>query len=200
LTAPVRSEGLNLYEGKGINARRRLAKGSCTGAKSRFGRRHSAEAAQSPPGSGPPSTHYKPGRAFPVFALDLCIFEKAHYYNVVVPLIQKFKFRHFGHDAIVLHEHSIRKQKPPFTILNKPDDRAAFMKDLNAVMEAAEFTIVAAVIDKQRHASRYADPKNPYDLALLFCIERAYAFLKHRGQHNRQTHVIVEGRGKREDD
>ena len=39
-----------------------------------------------------------------------------------------------------------------------------------------------------------------YDIALCFCMERAYAFLKDRGEHTSPTHIVVEKRGKREDD
>ena len=74
------------------------------------------------------------------------------------------------------------------------------MTGLNAIIEAAQFTIVAAVIDKKKHKSRYVDPMNPYEIALVFCMERAYAFLKDRGQDQRKTHIVVEKRGKREDD
>jgi hypothetical protein len=56
------------------------------------------------------------------------------------------------------------------------------------------------VIDKQRLTPQYAQPGNPYEMALTFCMERAYAFLKERGQHTRTTHIIVEQRGRREDD
>jgi hypothetical protein len=137
---------------------------------------------------------------FPVFALDFCIFEKKHYYGTVVPMIQEFKFKYFGHDTVVLHEHPIRKQKPPFTALNEPSLRARFIGDLTGIIKAAEFTIVAAVIDKARHKRRYVDPMNPYEIALVFCMERAYAFLKSKRQQQLKTHVIVERRGKREDD
>ena len=137
---------------------------------------------------------------FPVFALDFCIFEKSHYFNVVVPRVQAFKFKYFGHDTIVLHEHPIRKQKPPFTFLTDRTTRAAFMEDLTRVIEGAEFTIVASVIDKAGHRQRHADPRNPYDVALGFCMERAYAHLRGLDQHTRLTHVVVEKRGRREDD
>lgn len=50
---------------------------------------------------------------YPVFVLDFCIFRKGHYVETVVPRIQGFKFAHFGHDIVVLHEHEICKQKPP---------------------------------------------------------------------------------------
>jgi len=137
---------------------------------------------------------------FSVFVLDFCIFQKDHYYSSIVPKVQAFKFQHFGHDLVVLHEHDIRKQKPPFVFLKTQAKRIAFMEGLNEIIEGTDFTIVAAVIDKYRLTHQYAYPENPYDIALCFCMERAYAFLRDQGEHTRQTHIVVEKRGKREDD
>jgi hypothetical protein len=139
-------------------------------------------------------------RDYPVFVLDFCILRKDHYAATVAPRVQAFKFAHFGHDIVVLHEHEIRKQKPPFVFLQDQRKRALFMDGLNRLIEEAEFTIVAAVIDKQRLTRQYADPANPYEMALTFCMERAFAFLKDQGQQTRTTHIVVERRGKREDD
>ena len=74
------------------------------------------------------------------------------------------------------------------------------MTGLSHLIEMAEFTIVATVIDKQRHIEAYANPVNPYNLALKFCMERAFGFLREQGQHEYVTHIVVERRGKREDD
>lgn len=139
-------------------------------------------------------------RDYPVFVLDFCIFRKDHYANVVAPQVQAFKFAHFGHDIVVLHEHEIRKQKPPFVFLQNQQKRATFMDGLNQLIEQADFTIVAAAIHKERLTRQYAHPANPYEMALTFCMERAYAFLRDIGQHGRTTHIVVERRGKREDD
>ena len=62
------------------------------------------------------------------------------------------------------------------------------------------FTIVATVINKQKLAETYANPTNPYELALQYCMERAYLYLRKKGQHTRTTHIVVERRGRREDD
>jgi hypothetical protein len=139
-------------------------------------------------------------RDYPMFVLDFCIFRKDHYATVVAPSVILFKTAHFGHDAVVLHEHEIRKQKPPFVFLQSETKRAIFMDGLNRLIEEAEFTVVAAVIDKLRLARQYAHPANPYELALCFCMERAHAFLQGLGQDARTTHIVVERRGKREDD
>jgi len=136
---------------------------------------------------------------YPVFVLDFCIFEKTHYVHAVVPALQAFKFWHFGHDAVVLHEHKIRKQQKPFVFLQYQDKRTAFMDGLTQVIQGAEVTIIAAVIRKRALTRRYAVPDNPYEIALTFCMERAYAFLKEAGQHRRTSHIVVERRGRGED-
>ena len=117
-----------------------------------------------------------------------------------MPKVQAFKFAHFGHDIVVLHEHDIRKQKTPFVFLKNLQNRTAFMDGLNQLIKKADFTIAATVIHKQRHAGTYVKPENPYKLALRFCMERAYAFLREREQHADITHIVVERRGRREDD
>ena len=136
---------------------------------------------------------------YPVFVLDFCIFRKDHYLKVL-PKIHAFKFEYFGHDSVVLHEHDIRKQKPPFLFLKDKTKRAAFMKGLTDLVEKANFTVVATVINKHKLAGTYANPTNPYELALQYCMERAYYYLREKGQHKRTTHIVVERRGRREDD
>ncbi len=73
------------------------------------------------------------------------------------------------------------------------------MSGLSRLIDEADFTIIAAVIDKRRHAATYIRPTNPYDLALRLCMERTYMFLKGLGQHTRATYIVVERRGKKED-
>ncbi|MDF1586095.1 hypothetical protein PZ740_06835 [Rhodospirillales bacterium YIM 152171] len=119
---------------------------------------------------------------------------------MVAPQVQAFKFAHFGHGIVVLHEHESRKHKPPFVFLQSQDKRDSFMTALNRLIENADFTIIAAAIHKENLRRRYADPRNPYEMAPTFCMERACRFLRDRGQHMLKTHIVVERRGKREDD
>ena len=42
----------------------------------------------------------------------------------IVPALEKFKFNHFGHDQVVLHENEIRKEKGAFNIF-QGEERAA---------------------------------------------------------------------------
>jgi len=72
------------------------------------------------------------------------------------------------------------------------------MQQLNAIVEAAPMTIIAAVIRKDALVQRYSRPNNPYAIALLFCIERLFAFLRSANASG-ATHIVVECRGKKED-
>lgn len=137
---------------------------------------------------------------FPVFALVFCLFRKSDYVASVEPAFRRLKFKYFGHDAAILHEREIRKQEPPFAFMRQdPAVREAFMADINAVVADATVRIHAAVIDKIAHKARYADPWNPYEIAMQFCMERLSLHLSNEGQEGRITHVLFEGRGRQED-
>lgn len=137
---------------------------------------------------------------FPVFALVFCVFEKTRYTDEVEPAFRRLKLKWFGHDAVILHERDIRKQTPPFGFLRGAEEtRDRFMADLNEIMRAARFHAYVAVIDKVKLKLRYEQPHNPYDLAMLFCLEKLCNRLVVDGQRGRLTHVLFEARGRGED-
>jgi len=135
---------------------------------------------------------------YPVFVLAFCIFHKKHYADAVAPALTRFKFAHFGHDMLVLHEHDIRKEKNGFNFANRKV-RHAFMAELGGIIDKHNFIIISVAIDKTRLAKQYQEPDNPYHIALKFCLERLHYFLKEKQQHRLTTHVVVENRGKKED-
>lgn len=137
---------------------------------------------------------------YPMFALTFCVMRKDAYTAQIVPAMQGLKFGIWGHDTVVLHEHEIRKSLGPFGVLRT--DRALrtrFMDELNALIETAPMTIFASVIHKERHRAKYANPWNPYEIALHFCMERLHKMLTAEGQHRKTVHVVFESRGARED-
>lgn len=137
--------------------------------------------------------------SYPVFVLAFCIFRKHDYTQAVTPALQQFKFKHFGHDMVILHEQEIRKAKNAFSILLNASIREPFMNDLNQLIAKTPFTLIASVIRKAHLKQRYAYPGNPYHIALGFGLERIYRFLESKSQHNTITHIVVEMRGRRED-
>lgn len=139
-------------------------------------------------------------REFPVFGLVFCVFEKAAYATTVEPEVRQFKYRHFGHDAVILHERELRKQQAPFEFLRgDPARRQAFFDDLNTLIAGLPMRVYVSVIDKVRLQTRYADPHSPYDIALLFLMEKLCNRLVLDGQRGRHVHVLFESRGRVED-
>lgn len=142
-------------------------------------------------------TSIDPG--YPVFVLAFCIFNKRHHAEKIIPMLEKFKFNYFGHDAVVLHEHEIRKQKGVFAKLSDRALREQFMDELTGIMEASNFILAACVIDKKALKPASSSSENPYHLALDVCLEALHDFLKEKNQLDRQTHILVECRGRQED-
>lgn len=137
---------------------------------------------------------------YPVFVLSLCIFEKKYYINKLVPKIQSVKFHWFGSDTVILHERDIRKQHGKFAILSIRENRESFMKDLNNILSASKMKIACCAIDKRRLTEEYLFPDNPYHLALQFCLENAFLYIREKNQISKITHCLFEKRGKKEDE
>jgi hypothetical protein len=136
---------------------------------------------------------------YPVFVLSFCIFDKSDYVEKVMPALLRFKFQYFGHDMVVLHEHGIRKSKPPFNILTNPELRERFMADLHAMMEDMPFHLVAAIIDKRHGLPSLTGETKPYKIALEHCLDMARQATFTEGGAKGPTHVVFESRGKKED-
>jgi hypothetical protein len=132
---------------------------------------------------------------YPVFVLAFCVFYKRHYAQVVVPSVETFKFQHFGHDVVVLHETDIRKEKGNFRFVSRAH-KHAFMDELTGLIETDNFILISSTIDKNRLRERN---QNPYHLALGFCLETLDELMQEKGQDARTTHVVVECRGSKED-
>lgn len=136
---------------------------------------------------------------YPVFVLAFCVISKTDYINTVVPAIQRFKLKHFGHDNIILHERDIRKDVGDFAFLKTKEKKAAFLDELTQIVADAPFTLICSVIRKEALKQKYSNPDNPYHIALGFGLERVHYYLKGKGADAAKTHVIVERRGRRED-
>lgn len=135
---------------------------------------------------------------YPLFVLALCIVKKSEYADQIVPAMQRLKHRWFGHDLVVLHEKEIIRKENAFSFLQNSQRYTAFMSDLTHLVASAPITVISTVIRKEALSRRYHQPMNPYDVALLFCLERARDFLVSVGDADRVTHLIAEARSPRE--
>ncbi len=130
--------------------------------------------------------------------LAFCLFKVDEYIDTM-PDVTRFKFLHFRHDQVILHEREIRRQTGPFSILRNRDVRTAFMSDLGQIIQDTPTTVIASVIDKARHSARYNNPAHVYYTALAFCLERLYRHLRPLCAGGTTT-VVLEARGGKEDD
>ena len=134
---------------------------------------------------------------FPVFPVALFICDSDCYLNQIAPRVNALKFKWFGHEGVILHSRDIRKAQGDFAFLKGPEKRLAFYEDLNAVMTECDYQLISVAIRKDLHVSRYRYPADPYDLALLFAIERLVSVLE--GARQEDVMVIAEKRGLKED-
>ncbi len=137
---------------------------------------------------------------YPLFVLAFCVFAQHDYIHRVVPRLQAFKFKHFGHDAVVLHEQDIRKEKGACTIFRSKSEKADFVSELSDVIHGSPFTLISSVINKAQLPLHESDSKNPYQIALAMGLEQIYKLLQEKQQTQSLTHVLFKTRGKKEDD
>nr|WP_253308236.1 DUF3800 domain-containing protein [Rickettsia endosymbiont of Ceutorhynchus assimilis] len=137
---------------------------------------------------------------YPIFVLVLVIIKKRDYIEKIVPAFINFKFKYWGHTQIILHENEIRKEKNQFGLLRtNPMLRAQFYEDLTTLIGDAPFEFVGAVIKKELLIKKYDSPYNPYEIALKFCLEECLTMLIKKQQRDKIIHLVVEGRGAKED-
>ncbi len=138
---------------------------------------------------------------FPVFCLALIIIKKSDYIDQIVPAIQQLKFDYWGHDKVVLHEHELRKQEKDFAFLRTDRKlRDGFFERMNEIMTNAPYWVVSAVIRKDQLRDQYADPFNPYHIALKICLEKALKILLNEGEKGKKVTCLFERRGKKVED
>lgn len=66
------------------------------------------------------------------------------------------------------------------------------------MMRDFKYYLIVSVIKKQDHRDKYGiNANNPYDLAMMFCLERLLSLLEEAGQN--EAHLVAESRGKKED-
>lgn len=134
---------------------------------------------------------------FPVFAVVMFICDDDVYANGIAPLVTKLKFKWFGHEGVILHSRDIRKAQGDFGILTDPARRKEFLDDISELMTACAYKLIAVAVRKDRHVAKYKYPADPYELSLLFAMERLVSVLEEA--HQKAVVVIAEQRGKNED-
>jgi len=133
----------------------------------------------------------------------LCLFGviiKTHYNDkVVYPQLEQLKRTHFHYDPdepVILHRRDILGKSGPFVVLKESDKEAAFNEDILNFYTDKHYHIIAVVIDKKNHLSKYGQAAHhPYHYCLNVLLERYCGFLN---LYNAKGDVLVEGRGRKE--
>lgn len=136
---------------------------------------------------------------FPMFVLCGVVFKIDEFLACDLPAFTALKFKHFGHDAVVFHSYKIRKRLGPFAQLIDNSKREAFLADISGFFGRSNCKIIAAGIDKERHRKQYRYPRDPYDISLLFCLERLCAHLMDFNARDDALTCIFEMRGETDD-
>lgn len=104
---------------------------------------------------------------------------------------------HHPDDPVVLHREDILNARKAFKLLRDPVARKEWDESLLGIISAAEFRVVAVVIDKMALRKSYGDAaSHPYHLGLGFLLQRYAGFLNHI---NRTGDLMAESRGGLED-
>jgi len=114
--------------------------------------------------------------------------------------LEGVKTRHLPHhpdDPVVLHRDDMINARKAFKNLRDEGNRTNFDTELLQVIQAADFRVVAVVIDKHELRRSYGETaSHPYHLGLGFLLQRFAGFLNHV---NRVGDIMGESRGGKED-
>lgn len=110
---------------------------------------------------------------YPVFVLGGIIVDAEYAQGELSDYVRQFKINHFGHDNIILHTADIARNRNGFEALADGQTRKSFVLALNTLMHDLRFTVVACVIKKDLHLSKYGiGAVDPYLLSLNILVER----------------------------
>ena len=149
--------------------------------------------------SGSPDLH-RADPNFPVFVVAFCLSKTSDYAQRIAPAITELKLKHFGHDAVVLHEYDIRNIRTPF-VFGSDDARLEFMEDLADFVAAAPVQFAASMIDKRAVPDRLPPWLDGYGVCFEHGISRIARILQRENGASADSapvRIVAESRGKRE--
>lgn len=90
----------------------------------------------------------------------------------------------------------ILEEREFFKKFSSKEAKQNFITDLTKIIEEEDFAIIATAIKKEE---LYSKNNNSYNIAIKYCMERAYKFLQAKNDHDKITHIVVEQRDLKED-
>ena len=138
-------------------------------------------------------------RDFPLFVLCGVLVSNSEY-QAVRRALNDLKVTFCGGKQTVLHSRDIRKQTGAFTWLQVPQLRQAFYEAINAVVQQQAYQALAVVVRKAAYVEQVGRlTEDAYAIALSTLLENAVMLLARLPGTPSPLHLVLERRGKRED-
>lgn len=119
---------------------------------------------------------------YPLFVLGGCVMDFDYHENIVAPQVNEYKKNLFGKEDFILHTADIARRRGIFQKLTDRAFREKFYRETNLLMDKLEHTVIACVIKKNEHLSRYGlAAVDPYILSLRILVERFVLEIRKRG-------------------
>ncbi len=126
---------------------------------------------------------------YPVFVLAGVIVELSYHDGCMTQALKDFKNRFCGRDDVILHTSDIVRCRAAFQTLTDESVRTRFFCELNELIAQLDFSVVACVIRKDRHFSKYGlAAADPYMLSLHVLVER---FVYEISRRSKEPGIIV---------
>lgn len=120
--------------------------------------------------------------------------------SVVHPQMEAIKakyFRHHPDEPVIFHRKELINRKSPFDSLRDPTTRMRFDRELLALLESWQYTVISVCLDKKSQKQTYTAWRyDPYHYCLAILLERFVFFLNRR---EARGDVMAESRGGKAD-
>lgn len=136
--------------------------------------------------------------SFPIFTLCGIIFSQEQL-ELVSTQVSSLKHRFWSDQKIILHSRDIRKCQNGFELLFDLNTKQNFYESLNRILGASNYKVICCSIRKEQYIRKYGRMNDVYAQSLSFIIERAVFYLDSLGINDIELNVIIERRGKKED-
>lgn len=131
---------------------------------------------------------------YPLFVMVACVFEAETYADAFVPALTRLKLKHWGHEAVVLHEREIRRPTGDFAFLLHPDRRSDFMSDIEQLVRHSGASLHGVIWDKRR-----TQMGGCFESVYNRCLEGLIKDVSVATHARSDLRWIIESRGARED-
>lgn len=137
--------------------------------------------------------------SFPVFLLCGVLISENEY-SKINSIVKSTKLKYWNNQNVILHSRDIRKCNNEFKILFDLKIKEQFYNDINSILTSSNYKIISSAIDKISFIKKYGKLEDDvYEIALSFILERTI-FCVDELQDCGSLEIIIEKRGKKEDE